>query len=134
MYPNEQAQEPDEQEYDDSEPTYDHKLERKNRRELFKKNGTCLPFYVVCYGVARRYGGREEGGWWYDVQNIMEGGVRKVYGFKDARKAVRQLMEEFPTCPRGRGSVIGGTDIYIKICATTEEFPEEWDGIRPRYS
>lgn len=92
--------------------------------------GRVVPFYVATIGVSRHYGGPEEGGWWYDRTTVEE--VRKAWDWRTAMRHVRELREEHPTCPRGRFSVIGGTDMYVQTFRTLEDLPEE-NFERPRY-
>lgn len=109
----------------------DPRMVARRMRRIEARKGRVLPFYVVCYGIDRRYGGPEEGGWWYDATAIID--VAKVWDVKGARAALRRMRDDNPTCPRGRGSVLGGTDIYVRACAVTAEFPTEDDGSKPRY-
>lgn len=97
------------------------------------KGGACPSFLVVAYGVDRVYGGPEEGGWWYDRMTVLE--VRRAFTFAGGLRAGRELRDEHPTCPRGRGSVLGGTDTYIR-CVYSENDPrmpresggQTWEG------
>jgi hypothetical protein len=101
------------------------------RREQTKR-GIVPPIYLVSASVSRHYGGPEEGGWWYDVQVVDE--VRVAYTVKAAVRHVHELREKFPTCPRGRGSVIGGDDTYVRICYGEDD--PRWPSTtteRPRY-
>lgn len=100
-------------------------------RKQATKECKLLPFYIVAYGIDRAYGGPEEGGWWYDRRRILE--VRKVYTWEKGLEMARKLKEEYPTCKRGRGSVLGGEDRYIKVCYTEAEFPSEGPNGKPRY-
>lgn len=100
-------------------------------RKKATKEGKQLPFYIVAYGINRCYGGPEEGGWYYDTSRILE--VRKVYSLEAGLKAARELKEEYPTCKRGRFSVIGGEDTYLMVCYTEEQFPQEGPNTKPRY-
>jgi hypothetical protein len=84
----------------------------------------------LVWPFSRHYGGPEDGGWWYDRTTVQE--VRKAWDWRTAMKHVRELREEHPTCPRGRFSVIGGTDMYVQTFRTLEDLPEE-NFERPRY-
>ena len=97
-------------------------IRAKMRREARAK-GTALPFYLVVLGVSRYYGGPEEGGWHWDRRVILE--ARKVWTFLGARKAIRELREDYPPPSYPRGSVLGGEDIYILTCMHEGEFPIE---------
>lgn len=94
-------------------------------------SGKLAPFYVVALATTRHFGGREEGGWWYDNTHILD--VRKVFDWQQALKHVRELREEHPTCPRGRFSVIGGADVTIRLFRTLEQVSAAENLERPRY-
>jgi hypothetical protein len=107
--------------------------ERKNARKARVakvQTGEMVPFYVAAIGIDRCFGGPEEGGWYYDVNSVLK--VFKVWDVKHAVRMTDLLKEEFPTCPRGRHSVIGGQDTYVKTFRTLEDLPSE-DHSRPRY-
>lgn len=107
--------------------------ERKNARKARVakvQTGEMVPFYVAAIGVDRCFGGREEGGWYYDVNTVLQ--VFKVWDLKHAVRIAHALKEEFPTCPRGRGSVLGGQDTYVKTFRSLEDLPSE-DHSRPHY-
>lgn len=88
-----------------------------------------VPFYVAAIGISRHYGGPEEGGWWYDVTDVIE--ARRAWTWRDGLRHARELRANHPTCPRGRGSVIGGEDVYIQTFRDPSEFPEPEP--KPRY-
>jgi hypothetical protein len=83
---------------------------------------------VTIYGIDRCYGGPEEGGWWYDWYHPTSTSTRVATGArKGSRKRrrqerrlanavanLRQQADEM-SCPRGRYSVIGGTDFTVCI-------------------
>lgn len=96
------------------------------------RHGLVEPIWIVVTGTSRHYGGPEEGGWWYDWLSIVE--VRRVYGWKTALAAVRELREEYPPSRYGRGSAAAGgsMDYAIELHADTRTFPEETTG-RPHY-
>jgi hypothetical protein len=58
--------------------------------------------------------------------------VHKVWSFRQARELIRQLREDNPPPRHNRFSAIGGTDVYIDVCADQTEFPRETTE-RPRY-
>lgn len=88
-------------------------------------------FFVVVTHQDRRYGGPEEGGWYYDWATIED--VRKVFGSEGVVSALERLGEEYPRPRYGRGSVLGTAgDHEFRICTTQEEFPEETTR-RPHY-
>jgi hypothetical protein len=103
---------------------------RRLARNFRVGKGECVPFYVAALGIDRCYGGPEEGGWWYDTTTILK--VYKVFDWKQALVRCKELQEEYPTCPRGRYSVIGGQDTYVRTFRSLEDLPEE-DYSRPRY-
>ena len=105
------------------------KAKRRDRADRVRA-GEVVPFYVAAIGIDRCFGGREEGGWWYDATSILQ--VFKVLTWKHGLARARELRGNHPTCPRGRGSVIGGTDVYIDAYVDVEDLPEETFG-RPRY-
>jgi hypothetical protein len=100
---------------------YSRECRRVQKRR--ERAGRGLPFYVVTYEITRHYGGPEEGGWWYDWTSINE--VARVFTFRQAREAVRRFRDEYPTCRRGRHSVIGGADTFVVLCYDEDEFPQE---------
>ena len=81
------------------------------------------PIYVLAVSSARMYGGPEEGGWFWDYVVVSE--VRKAWDWRGALRHARELRAEYPTCPRGRHSVIGGTDVSIVCRRDPREFPTE---------
>lgn len=88
-------------------------------------------FFVVVTHQDRRYGGPEEGGWWYDWTTIED--VRKVFGSEGVVSALEKLGEEHPRSKYGRGSVLGTAGDYeFLVCTDQKEFPEETTR-RPRY-
>ena len=107
-----------------------HMCQAALRRRDAARRGEVLPFYIVATATSRHYGGPEEGGWWYDALNILA--VRRVFTFKGAREAIRELREEHPTCKYGRGSVLGGDDVEVHVFYDESFFPFETRE-RPRY-
>lgn len=95
----------------------------RSERATLVKSGEVVPFIVAAIGVDRCYGGPEEGGWYYDATSILQ--VFKVWNWKQGLARARELKEEHPTCPRGRHSVIGGTDVYLRTYIDVEDMPEE---------
>lgn len=92
-------------------------------RRVKLQDDKMVPYYVAAIGYSRHYGGPEEGGWWEDAVTVLE--VRKCWNLRTGLARARELRAEHPTCPRGRGSVIGGTDVYIETFRTLEDLPEE---------
>lgn len=111
-----------------------HHNEKQCRRVQIRKEarakGRVLPIYIVVLGISRHFGGPEEGGWYYDWRTIHE--VRKVWSFCAARKAIRELREEYPKPRYSRFSVLGGEDMFIHVCLDEQEFPRESTEV-PRY-
>ena len=56
------------------------------------ENQSNYPLYVSLYDKTRQLGGHEEGGWWYDVNNLVES--KKVNDFKQAENAARFLYNK----------------------------------------
>jgi hypothetical protein len=106
---------------------------KRDRRERIAsvRAGKVAPFYVAAIATGRRYGGPEEGGWWYDVTTIEA--VRKAWDVSTGLKHARELREEHPTCPRGRHSVIGREDIEVRVFRSLDDLPTEGPYGRPQY-
>lgn len=103
----------------------------KDIRQEAMRNGIVNPFYVVASNVSRCYGGPEEGGWYYDWTSILE--VRKVWDWKGALKAMRELRDKYPQPRYNRHSVLGHEgDYFINMCYDVDQFPRE-STERPRY-
>jgi hypothetical protein len=56
------------------------------------ENQSNYPLFVSLYDQTRSLGGHEEGGWWYDVMNLVES--KKVNDFKQAENAARYLYNK----------------------------------------
>jgi hypothetical protein len=109
---------------------YAQRMERAARK-IKMGTGAVLPIFIVVLGIDRCFGGPEEGGWYYDWVNVEE--TRRVWDWKTARQAIRELREEYPDPKYGRGSVLGGTDIDIRLTTDVEEI-ETWQSTeRPTY-
>lgn len=107
------------------------KLARVERRVRLAR-GLVDPLYVVAARVFRRYGGPEEGGWWYDWRDVEE--VRRAWDWRSMLRAVRELKDAHPTDPRGRGSVLGdGGDTQLFIVLDASQIEALQDTERPRY-
>lgn len=84
-------------------------------------------FYVSAYEVERRYGGPEEGGWWYDTGSLVT--AVKCNNEEQADYVWDLLTKIYPVTGK-RYSVIGGEDYSVSIEKTLIPFfPSE----RPRY-
>jgi len=68
--------------------------------------------YVNVYMADRGYGGAEEGGWWYDIEDPIS--VVRVRNEKDAREWKEKLLKKYPYTGK-RGSVMGGDDYNVRI-------------------
>ena len=106
--------------------------ERKERRELLSV-GKVRPVYAVVTRTTRHYGGPEEGGWWYDRQNVEA--VQRAWDYRSLLGVVRSLMQDYPTNLHGRYSVLGDSgDVVIYLvrdAAVIEELQDSNE--RPRY-
>jgi len=86
--------------------------------------------YVAVFEVDRAFGGREEGGWWYDR------GEKVLEWFVPARIAKRCaafLRGRYPDTGK-RGSVLGGEDYDVAIYDQHEPPPAFFPDRRPQYS
>ena len=90
--------------------------------------------FISLYTVTRHYGGREEGGWWYDWHSLEETRHVPYTDKRSYRRVVKALVEDLINSHGlGHGdiySVNGGeaVDIYL------EEVPgENQTKNRPRY-
>lgn len=99
------------------------------RRDL--KEGAELPVYVGVVSVTRHYGGPEEGGWYYDWHQVED--IATCYSFLDTLRAVKSFRRVYPTCSRGRGSVIGGADTFIYMSRSIKLIENCQTKERPRY-
>lgn len=85
--------------------------ETKRFETDMRRNDLSKPIYVAVVETTRHYGGPEEGGWCYDWHQVVE--TKECYTFRHLLWWVKELRRVFPTCQRGRGSVIGGADVTI---------------------
>lgn len=104
------------------------------RKEAVAK-GKMLPFLIVVTGTSRHYGGPEEGGWWYDRDEVLE--VRRAFTFEQGLRHARELREEYPAPRYNRFSCAnrGEPDVHIR-CVYGENdprFPQDSPPGRPRY-
>ena len=53
-------------------------------------NSKNYPLYISLYDTTRRLGGHEEGGWWYDVDDLIQS--YKVNNYKDVRKVAVHFL------------------------------------------
>jgi hypothetical protein len=102
---------------------------RKARREA-RREGDMPQILVAVVETSRHYGGPEEGGWYYDVQCVVR--VVGCWGWRRALAVAREMREEHPQPRYSRGSVLGGADVTIHICASSEEVEAlEYNGRQP---
>lgn len=91
-------------------------------------------FLVVAFGISRAYGGPEEGGWWYDITEVIE--VRRAFGFKDGFAHAKELRNKHAQPEYNRYSMAnhGEPDVYIR-CVYSEDDPRmpKETTERPRY-
>lgn len=89
--------------------------------------------FVAVVSISRHFGGREEGGWWYDWTNVEEAWV--FDNPRRARRFARRLeREEARYAPRhDRFSVLGGIDVEVRR-ARDAETVRGWQTVsRPHY-
>lgn len=103
---------------------------RKARRQAITRAGLTAPFYVVAYCIDRVFGGREEGGWWYDWQSVLE--TRQVYTVTEALAAMRELRARYPQPRNNRFSAAGSADYFVELRYDRASLPEQ-DTERPYY-
>lgn len=68
--------------------------------------------YVNVYRASQGYGGAEEGGWWYDTEEMMYS--IRVKNNADAKHWEDKLKKEYPRTGR-RSSAAGGADYNVRI-------------------
>jgi hypothetical protein len=78
------------------------------------------PWYIVRYNVTREFGGREEGGWYYDWYADPQEVAKVSTSKEDAQRVCRafntdaQKEREIEGRAQGRFSVLGGSDdVYV---------------------
>jgi hypothetical protein len=85
--------------------------------------------YVSVYEIGRRYGGSEEGGWWYDTGTLVLS--QRVWTDEQADELVAKLQDEYPRTGN-RCSVLGGED-YDVVVEDHDEVRIFWPEKTPRY-
>jgi len=105
------------------------------KRQAQVAEGRMPPFFIVAWGISQRYGGPEEGGWWYDVTTVEA--VRKAYTFRQALKLYRELKQEYPQ-PRFRRTSAanrGEPDMFFHTFYGEDDprWPQDSPPGRPRY-
>lgn len=94
-------------------------------------DGEKPPIYAGVISIRRHYGGPEEGGWYYDWYQVEE--ILQCQDFRHLLSTVRQLRNDYPSCPHGRGSVIGGNDTVVYISRSKKLIEDMQSEERPRY-
>ncbi len=85
--------------------------------------------WINVYEVTRHYGGPEEGGWWYNREECIFSD--KIHKGEDPDRTKRKVESEYEDLKEGNiYSVLGGTEIYVKI---ESEKAETEDIIIPHY-
>lgn len=105
-----------------------------DKRQADLKDGCVRPFYLVVEGTSRRYGGPEEGGWWYDWHEVLE--VRRAFTLEQGLRHARELKDNYPQPKYNRFSAAnrGEDDTRIVFCygESDPRWPNE-NHERPRY-
>lgn len=92
------------------------------------ENALKSTMHVNVYAVTRHFGGPEEGGWWYDVGELVED-VETTLEEAEAVKA--ELAQKHADVQDGdRHSACGGTDLQVEI---SEEPGRNWPEHTPHY-
>lgn len=82
-----------------------------------------MAVWVNVYEVNRRYGGPEEGGWYYDTGELIL--CKKFYDNDSAQDYAESLRDKYPNTGK-RYSVLGGEDYNIWLeDSVGEDFPKE---------
>lgn len=85
--------------------------------------------YVNAYRITRRYGGPEEGGWWFDCGEPLSS--LPCTSQREARAQVDKMQAKFKHLAEGDiNSVLGGAEIRVYI---EGEFARVFPETRPRY-
>lgn len=91
------------------------------------------PVFVAVISISRHFGGREEGGWWFDWRNVES--VERFDNPRRARRIARRIeRQEARYAPRhDRFSVLGGTDVEVIRARSLEEARAWQTRCRPHY-
>ncbi|HEY6020405.1 MAG TPA: hypothetical protein VIY48_10990 [Candidatus Paceibacterota bacterium] len=95
-------------------------------------DGEKPPIYAGVVSISRHYGGPEEGGWYYDWYQVEE--ILQCQDFRHLLSTVRSLRNDYPSCPRGRGSVIGGDDTVVYISRSKKLIEDMQSEERPTWA
>lgn len=83
-------------------------------------------FKVFVQATDRCFGGREEGGWYYDRTVTTE--THHAWGFDNLVRILGYLTEQNPPNRHNRFSVLGGTDVTLRVQMAEEEDPQADSG------
>jgi hypothetical protein len=87
--------------------------------------------FVNAYAVTRHYGGREEGGWWFDAGSPLASiPCLTNEQCDEAIQRLRSIFEEEYEALRDRFSVIGEADLRISV---EDVIATPWPTERPHY-
>ncbi|NCW45218.1 MAG: hypothetical protein EBV77_07040 [Gemmatimonadaceae bacterium] len=91
------------------------------------------PVFVAVVSISRHFGGREEGGWWYDWTTVES--VERFDNPRRARRIARRIeREEARYAPRhNRYSVLGGADVEVRRARSLQEVEGWQTKHRPHY-
>jgi len=91
------------------------------------------PAYVVELNISRHFGGREEGGWWYDHTDVVA--VHRCASRQRARRLRNRLRAHDArySVRYNRFSVLGGTDVVIVVVHSQQEVDDLQTRGRPIY-
>jgi hypothetical protein len=92
------------------EPT--KKIYEKILAYFEKKTGGEVSAFINVYEVERRYGGPEEGGWYYNHYNCID---TKEVPFSKIDETIESLKKEYGTGEGDIYSVLGGYEIQILV-------------------
>lgn len=84
-------------------------------------------YWVTVYAVGRKYGGPEEGGWWYDTGRVVL--TRPCATLAEAEDLAAHYEGVYPYTGR-RSSVLGGKDWDVWV---GEQPGADYPVKRPRY-
>lgn len=93
--------------------------------------GDARPVYVGVVSRTRHCGGPEEGGWYYDWTQVID--ILEFNSFRELLRNVKEMRKDYPTCQRGRGSVIGGADVTIYMSRSKKLIEDLQSTDVPRY-
>jgi hypothetical protein len=88
--------------------------------------------YLTLYAVSRRFGGPEEGGWWYDdFRPVTTWRLRRTVNKRHLAKLMDLMLTRHGwRNEHNRDSVLGGEDAIVRAEGTRHEYRTR---SRPRY-